>query len=68
MKENFSYQPPPNSSYSHSDHLLKLKLKEISFTKLSIFPSIINQLFAHYWVSLMAQTVKNLPAKQETWV
>ena len=39
-----------------------------NFLHKAIFPSIINQLFAHYWVSLMAQTVKNLPAKQETQV
>ena len=24
--------------------------------------------FAHFWASLVAQLVKNLPAMQETWV
>ena len=59
MLDNFAFPPTPYESFNYSTALPKLGT--VCLFKLSSSSRCI-------WASLMAQTIKNLPAMWETWV
>ena len=57
------YSPGPHYGF-FSNYLLWQNTHNLKFAILTIFKCTVQW----YWASLVAQTVKNLPAMQETWV
>ena len=49
-------------------HLLLQKLYRINPHYSDIKPTLSEKMHPYIWASLVAQTIKNLPAMQETWV